>query len=97
MVIGGAAAAFACSDPVSVRTPVAPRPQLPDWSIAFETDREGAPHIYVANVDGSQATRFVWGGAPALSSDGTRLAFHRAGSGAYEGIYVIDADGSNER
>ncbi len=54
--------------------------------------RDGSPFIYLANADGTAATRLTSGDKPAWSRDGRRLAFQRDG-----GIYVIDADGSGER
>ena len=48
--------------------------------------------IYIANADGSEATRLTSGESPAWSPDGRRLVFNRGNT-----IYVIDADLSNER
>jgi Tol biopolymer transport system component len=81
----------------------------PAWSpdgtrIAFNSDREGTPQVYVMNADGGDVRRLsdVWGEYPAWSPDGTRIAF-----GSYAGgttpfgdpnydVFVMDADGSNE-
>jgi TolB protein len=58
--------------------------------IAFVSTRDGSPHIYVATT--GSLTRLTRGEAPAWSSDGGRIAFHRNGV-----VAVIDADGSNLR
>ena len=52
----------------------------------------GRPDIYLANADGSGATRLTSGANPAWSPDGRRIAFYREGT-----IHVIDADGSREQ
>lgn len=59
--------------------------------IAFVSDRDGADAIYLANRDGSNATRLTSGQAPAWAPGGRQLAFHRDAA-----IYVISSDGSGE-
>ena len=59
--------------------------------IAFVSTRDGSPHIYVANADGSAPTRLTSGDSPAWSRDG-RIAFQRSGQ-----IFTMNADGSNVR
>jgi Tol biopolymer transport system component len=69
--------------------------------IAYTSDRDGNPEIYVMNADGSNQTRLTNGQAgdsdPAFSPDGTKIAFtsDRHASGNKE-IYVMNADGSNQ-
>ncbi len=66
--------------------------------IAFVSDRDGDPEIYVANADGSEVIRLTDspGGDyhPAWSPDGTRIAFYSERDGNAE-IYVMGADGSD--
>ena len=63
--------------------------------IAFVSDREGAPSIYVMNPDGSNPTRLgSWFGVPntfCWSSDGTKIAFID-GDGW---LCLVDADGGS--
>jgi TolB protein len=51
----------------------------------------GTEHIYVANADGSGASRLTAGSAPAWSPDGRKLAFRRD-----DHIHVVDIDGSGD-
>jgi TolB protein len=66
--------------------------------IAFVSDRDGNPEIYVINIDGTGATRLTdhpaGDYAPAWSPDGIRIAFYSERDGNAE-IYAINADGSN--
>lgn len=59
----------------------------------------GRSDIYRMNVDGSGRTRLTEhdanDSAPAVSPDGTRIAFESERDGNYE-IYVMDADGGNQ-
>jgi sulfatase modifying factor 1 len=80
--------------------------RAPAWSpdgtrIAFVSDREGAPAIYVMNVDGSDPRRLIQSGndeedAPDWSPDGTRIAFCSTSAGHWR-IYVASADGTGVR
>lgn len=67
--------------------------------IAFVSDREGTPKIYVINADGSDLRRLTSGPAPdsrpTWSPDGERIAFARAGDSSSCGIYAMNADGSS--
>ena len=67
--------------------------------IAFTSDRDGNPEIYVMNADGSGQTRLTNNGAddrrPAFSPDGTKIAFASDRDGNWE-IYVMNADGSGQ-
>src|SRR5256885_1425424 len=66
--------------------------------IAFSTDRDGNPEIYVMNADGAGLRNLS--NNPSLdveatwSRDGTRIAFYSERDGNGE-IYVVNADGSN--
>ena len=67
--------------------------------IAFVSERDGNPEIYVMNADGSGQTRLTenpaadWG--PAWSPDASQIAFVSNRDGNSE-IYVMNADGSNQ-
>jgi TolB protein len=89
----------------SILTPVASGPgqaaSIPARSdagqIAFVSNRDGNPEIYLMNADGSGLQNLTNGPAddysPVWSPDGSRLAFVSRGSGRSD-IYVLDADGS---
>jgi Tol biopolymer transport system component len=68
-----------------------------DGRIAFVSDRDGDPEIYVINADGSGVARLTNspGGDyhPAWSPDGRRIAFYSERDGNAE-IYAMNADGS---
>lgn len=84
----------------------------PAWSpdgskLAFASTRDGNTEIYVMNVDGSGLVRLTDNPAvdrfPAWSPDGTTIAFNRdivfdttSQDTVFE-IYLMDADGSNQR
>jgi len=82
--------------PAPEPTPPGPTPPGPSTvstgPIAFVSTRDGSPYIYLANADGTAATRLTSGEKAAWSRDGRSLAFQRSG-----GIFVINADGSGER
>lgn len=69
-----------------------------DGLIAFSADEQ----IYIMNADGSAVTRFTDNSPnvlyryPALSPDGTRLAFTRD-EGTDHALYVVGIDGNNLR
>jgi len=75
--------------------------------IAFESDRDGNPEIYVMNADGSDQRRLTRNETedmePTWSPDGTKIAFMRQcwyGNGRYDWdteIFVMNADGGRQR
>jgi Tol biopolymer transport system component len=82
----------------------------PAWSpdgteIAFNSDREGRPQVYVMNADGTRVEQLsdIWGEYPTWSPDGRRIAFESYMGGStpfgdpdYD-VFVMEADGSIER
>lgn len=73
----------------------------PDASkIAFTTDRDGNPEIYVMNVDGTALRRLTDNPAldeyPTWSPDGQWIAFHSNREGHLD-IYIVRPDGSELR
>jgi Tol biopolymer transport system component len=70
------------------------------WEVAFTSERDGNPEIYVISADGRNPRRLTeheaLDGAPAWSPDGSLIAFHSARDGNLE-IYVMDANGDNPR
>jgi Tol biopolymer transport system component len=92
--LGGTLGVFACSDsPTLTADHVEGTLQVPaTGAIAFVSNRDGSDHIYVANADGSEATRVTAGSKPSWSWDGARIAFVRG-----HDIFVMDFDGSNVR
>jgi hypothetical protein len=65
--------------------------------IAFVSDRDGDPEIYVANADGTDETRLTESAGgdyhPVWSPDGSQIAFYSERDGNAE-IYIMGADGS---
>lgn len=97
--------AAGCSDPV----PTDPGPQPPDLrdpgtsKLVFSSvPPGGAPQLFFASVDGERRVRVstdnsVGHLAPALSPDGTRIAFERyaaPGSGAPSDLWIMHVDGT---
>jgi Tol biopolymer transport system component len=81
--------------PVSVAAPLAD-----NGLIAFVSNRDGNPDVYVMNHDGSQATNLTHDPAddhaPAFSPDGSKIAFVSDRDGNPD-IYVMNADGTDVR
>jgi len=71
-----------------------------EGKIAFVSDRDGNPEIYVVNPDGSKLTNLTKHAAldvgPDWSPDGRRIAFTSDRDGD-AGVYVMNADGSGVR
>lgn len=81
-----------------------------DGKIVFYSDRDGNAEIYVMNTDGSDPQRLTFSetdeSSPAWSPDGSQIVFlsarndpapHTCAPDCNEDIYVMDADGTNER
>jgi len=64
-------------------------------SIVFQSSTGG--QIYVVNADGSNLRYLTTGLDPALSADGTRVAFVRWDGAGFGTLHVINLDGSGER
>ncbi len=83
----------------SPTTPSTATPAATGRRIAFASDRDGNPEIYVINADGSNQTRITdnpeFDSFPSWSPDGRRIAFDSERDGTAE-IYVMNADGSNQ-
>ena len=69
------------------------------YKIAFVSERDGRPQIYVMNEDGSCQTRLTASKnadlEPVWSPDGSRIAFKSLRDGDWE-IYVMNSDGSSQ-
>ena len=69
--------------------------------IFFQSDRDGNPHIYSINPNGTDLSRLTFTSAntdPAVSPDGTKIAFIGGSTTntSYE-VFVMNADGSGRR
>jgi len=67
--------------------------------IAFSSDRDGAPNVWVSNSDGTnpvQLTDFRHAGSPRWSRDGKKIMFDSPDSGNWE-VYLVDAEGGLPR
>jgi Tol biopolymer transport system component/predicted Ser/Thr protein kinase len=70
--------------------------------IAFISDRSGTWDIWIANQDGTNPLQLTHGedmprGSPRWSPDGHRIAFDGATKDGRRDIFVIEAEGGNER
>jgi hypothetical protein len=71
----------------------------PDGSrVAFVSQRDGNPEIYVMNADGTGVTRITndpqGDGRPAFSADGQSLVFHSMRTAGKQQIWSVNLDGS---
>ncbi|PYP56459.1 MAG: hypothetical protein DMD40_10855 [Gemmatimonadetes bacterium] len=71
----------------------------PDGSrIAFVSQRDGNPEIYVMNADGTGSTRITndpqADGRPSFTPDGQALVFHSARTAGKQQIWFVNVDGA---
>jgi len=98
-VLIGTAALLACNEPIADVVPALPEVDQPETGplpIAFVSDRDGFPHIFLSDEDGSLVLPLVRGEAPAWSPDGQQIAFHSWESDP-PGVHVINADGTQRK
>ncbi len=83
------------STPAKRPVAVAPKPSAPKLGgkLVFQNQNGGA--IYLMNADGTGLRQLTTGFEPALSPEGTQVAFTRWDEP--RGLWVVNADGSNER
>jgi tol-pal system beta propeller repeat protein TolB len=76
----------------------------PAWSpdgqtIAFFSERDGTPSIYLMDVDGNNQRRLTTGDKPELepawSPDGTKIAFVSSKGMLLSNIYIVNSDGTS--
>ena len=81
------------SNLTEVEPAVAPDSDL-QGKLVFQTSSGG--DIYIVNADGTGLRKLTTGLDPVLSPDGKKVAFARW-EGIPRGLFVINADGSDER
>jgi len=102
----GALALAACATPTEPTKLDAllfrPPSPLGQARIAFASDRDGEPEVYIMYADGSGQTRLTFTTAPqssrqpALSPNAARIAFVSDRDAGHDEIYVMNADGSGQ-
>ena len=79
------------------RTPPPTAPPAHFGRLAFSSNRDGSPEIYVVKLEGGSPVRLTQNNAndwlPDWSPDGTRIAFTSHRTGSYD-LWVMRADGS---
>jgi len=79
------------------RTPPPPAPPAHFGRLAFSSNRDGNPEIYVVRLEGGSPVRLTQNNAndwlPDWSPDGTKIAFTSHRTGSYD-LWVMRADGS---
>lgn len=88
-----ASAALPAAMPASAAHPPSASPAGLRGNLAIQ---DGKDAIYIYNLETGDLRFLTSGFDPAISPDGTKVAFNRGG-GADNGIYTIGIDGSNER
>jgi serine/threonine protein kinase len=85
--------------PTHTPPPTTAVPGVHAGRLAFSSNREGNPEIYVVNLDGGSPVRLTRNNAndwlPDWSPDGTRIAFTSNRNGSYD-LWVMNADGSGQ-
>ncbi len=75
----------------------------PSWAgskIVFDSTRGGGDHIWVMDADGSNQTKLPSGYFdydPALSPDGSKIAFVNVAGDGFQHIWVMDVNGFNSK
>ncbi len=73
-------------------------PPQNEWEVAFVSDRDGNPEIYVVSADGRNTRRLTEqpgiDGGPTWSPNGEQIAFYSDRDGNPE-IYIMDANGGS--
>lgn len=102
----GALALAACATPTEPTKLDAilfrPPSPLGQARIAFASDRDGEPEVYIMYADGSGQTRLTFTAAPhssrepALSPNAAKIAFVSDRDANHDEIYVMNADGSGQ-
>jgi Tol biopolymer transport system component len=90
-------AACGGSDVTLPRLPFPIQTVAPFGQIAFVSNRDGSPYIYVDSAGDPKVRRLTRGENPAWSPDGAQIAFNDVPSGSDQpAIHIINVDGSGE-
>ena len=85
--------------PPPTRTPPPTAPPAHFGRLAFSSNRDGNPEIYLLNLEGGTPVRLTQSNAndwlPDWSPDGTRIAFTSYRTGSYD-LWAMRADGSGQ-